>query len=110
MTSKAIVAALVAVCTLLGAGEARASDSEKRTIKARVQPRPGAEVQDIEMEIHRVPTELTLMPADSVELDDDDLIVGVVHEGFVAAYPIRFLAQYEIVGDNLNGLPIAPSW
>ena len=81
-----------------------------RVIRARVQPRPGAEIEEFDMEVHRVPTELTTVEASTAGLADDEIVLGVIVGDQVMAYPIRYLAMYEIVGDRVGTTPIAPSW
>jgi hypothetical protein len=76
----------------------------------RVQPRPGAEIQEIDMQIQAVPTELQSVGAAAAALDDDELVLGLVLGGEAMAYPIRYLAMYEIVDDRLGGEPVAPTW
>ena len=44
------------------------------------------------------------------ELHDDDLVLGVVHNELPIAFPIRYLALYEVI-DHVHGdLPLAPTW
>ena len=88
----------------------KTSPGEPRTIRARVQPRPGAEIQDIDMEIRPVPTEPPSVAAGQAELGDDELVLGIVIDGQAMAYPIRYLAMYEIVDDQLGDEPVAPTW
>ena len=94
----------------LGTLAPSANAEKPRRVTVHAQPRPGAPAEDIEMRVHPVPTDLTIVHPDSIDLPDDDLVVGVLHEGTVVAYPIRFLSQHEIVDDVINGLAIAPSW
>ena len=41
---------------------------------------------------------------------DDDLVLGVEHDGIVQAYPIPMLNWHEIINDEVNGLPIAVTY
>jgi hypothetical protein len=89
--------------------------TEPRKIRITAQPRPGAELQDIEMEIHTVPTKLTTVPARAVAdmdlpLMEYDLVLGVLAGGEAMAYPIRYLAIYEIVDDRVGEHALAPTW
>jgi len=101
---------LATLLMLLTALPAQADQDEPHPIRARVQPAPGAELQEIDIEVHRVDLPFEVEPADSIELDEDDIVVGVLNEGVVVAYPVRFVSLYGIVSDDLNGLPIAVSW
>lgn len=49
-------------------------------------------------------------PADQVNLDEDDLVLGVVIDGAAKAYPIRVLNYREMVNDELGGTPILATW
>ncbi len=110
MTTRHLILAFGIVAAALGALAPAAHADETRHIKVHAQPRPGAPAEDIDMRVHPVPTDLTIVHADSINLPDNDLVVGVLHAGVVVAYPIRFLAEHEIVDDVINGLAIAPSW
>lgn len=83
---------------------------EVRIIRALVQPRPGAEVEEVDMKVHPSPTELTSVGAADAPLTDEDLVLGVIVDGRAMAYPVRYLAMYEIVDDRVGETPIAPSW
>ena len=51
------------------------------------------------------------LPADMVNfLDDDDQVLGVVHNGIARAYPIRILSYHELVNDDLGNDPLLVSW
>lgn len=109
----ALVAAVTAAAPPVpaAAGDpAPPSEPGVRIIRARVQPRPGAEVAEVEMKVHPSPTDPASVPAGEATLDDDDLVLGVVIEGRAMAYPIRYLAMYEIVDDRVGETPLAPSW
>ena len=43
-------------------------------------------------------------------LDDEDQIIGVVHNGIARAYPTRFLSWHELVNDDFGGDPLLVSW
>lgn len=43
----------------------------------------------------------------AVDLDDDDLVLGLNHRGVVRAYPAFILNFHEVVNDSLDGDPIA---
>ena len=46
-------------------------------------------------------------PADRADLDPDERIIGVHHNGVVRAYPQRILVWHEIVNDELGGEPVS---
>ena len=51
------------------------------------------------------------LPAKEVDfLDDDDQILGVVHNGIARAYPTRILSWHELVNDDFGGDPLLVSW
>lgn len=51
------------------------------------------------------------LPAKWVDfLDDDDQVLGVVHNGIVRAYPTRILSWHELVNDDFGGDPLLVSW
>jgi len=81
-----------------------------RTVRVNAQPRPGAAAREIDIKVHPVPTDIASAAAHEVRLADNELVLGVVVKGDVIAYPIRYLAMYEVVDDTVGGLPIAPTW
>ena len=51
------------------------------------------------------------LPAKYVDfLDDDDQVLGVVHNGIARAYPTRILSWHELVNDDFGGDPLLVSW
>ncbi len=101
---------LVFILSLANVAPLAAGDESSRSIKVRVQPRPGAPVEDVDMKIHPSPTDLRSVSADETTLGDDELVVGVVADGRAMAYPIRYLAMYEIVNDRVGEAAVAPTW
>lgn len=79
-------------------------------VKAFVQPRPGAPMQETQMRVHRAPDNLPIVDASEVKLDDDDLVLGVVLDGKAVAYPIRYLAMFEVTNSQVGNTPVAPTW
>lgn len=100
----ALLMSALACATTVRSGEAH------RTVKAVVQPRPGAEPDEIDMRVHEVPVDLPSVPASDATLDDDDLVLGVVADGRAMAFPVRYLAMYEVVDGRVGSLPVAPTW
>jgi hypothetical protein len=43
-------------------------------------------------------------------VDDDDMVMTVVHGGEAAAYPIRQLAYHHVVQDIVGGLPVVVTY
>jgi len=93
-----------------GVATTPADQDETRTVRARVQSRPGGPVEDVEMTVHPVPVEPETVPAGDVDLDDDELVVGVVADGVPVAYPVRYLALSEVVNDRVGEASITPTW
>jgi hypothetical protein len=52
------------------------------------------------------------VPAEEATVGNQDLVLGVVHEGTSRAYPLNFLLgpEREIVNDRLGGIDIAVTW
>ena len=101
---------LVSILTLAGVAPLAAGDESSRSIQVRVQPRPGAPVADVDMVIHSSPTDLRTVAAGEATLDGDELVLGIVADGRAMAYPIRYLAMYEIVNDRVGEAAVAPTW
>jgi len=101
---------LVFTLTLATATPLIAGDESSRSIHVRVQPRPGAPVEDVDMKVHPSPVDLRSVSADEATLDEDELVLGIVADGQAMAYPIRYLAMYEIVNDLVGDAAVAPSW
>lgn len=86
------------------------SPHEGKKIRARVQVRPGGPTVETEMAVVPSPTDPVSISAADSRLPDEDLVLGVVLDGNAQAYPIRYLALYEIVNDRVGRTPVAPSW
>ncbi len=82
----------------------------KRKVKGFMQPRPGAPRAEVEVDVFEVPVGLPSVPSEQADLDDHDLVMGMVVDGQAMAYPIRYLAMYEIVDDKIGDTPVAPTW
>ncbi|MFQ5670867.1 MAG: hypothetical protein ACE5HD_10185 [Acidobacteriota bacterium] len=80
------------------------------TVRGTVQTRPGGPLQEAEVAIHPVPTDLPTVPASRAPLEDQDLVLGVTRGGASMAFPIRFLSMFEVVDHRVGGVPVAPSW
>jgi hypothetical protein len=106
MTTLGVVAALGLACS----AETVEDEQQARTVRARVQMEPGGELEEVEMEVHPAVTELEIVSADEAELEDEDLVLGVFADGRAVAYPIRFLALYEVANDRVGNAALAPTW
>ncbi|MCH7748454.1 MAG: DUF3179 domain-containing protein [Acidobacteria bacterium] len=104
------LAVLIALALSGVAMNAAAQDRQQRTVRARVQAHPGGPVEDVEMEVHEAPVDPKTVTADEATLEDDELVLGLVIEGEPIAYPIRYLAMYEVVNDRVGDTPLAPTW
>lgn len=89
---------------------AKKAEPKPRKVKAFVQPKPGKPREEIEMTVHPAPVGLPMVSADKVELEDDDIVLGVEVESLDVAFPIRYLSMFEVVNTRVSDIPIAPSW
>lgn len=106
-----LVAAVVAAIAVPPAGAAPLTAQEQeRTVRARVQARPGGPIEDVEMSVHEVPVDPKTVSAAEAQLEDDELVLGLVIEDQTIAYPIRYLAMFEVINDRVGGTPLAPTW
>ncbi len=81
-----------------------------KTVKGMMQARPGGPMEEVEVGVHEVPTDLPIVRVDQANLNDNDLVLGVMKNGKAVAFPIRFLAMHEVVDSNVGKLPVAPTW
>ena len=72
--------------------------------------RPGGERQEAEMPVFESPVDLPIIAADEADLKDNDLVMGMVKDGEAMAWPIRYLAMFEVVNSNIGDTPVAPTW
>lgn len=100
----------IPLLVLLLAIVAGPATAQERTVRARVQPRPGAPVEMMEMKVHEVPVNPESVAADEAGLEDTELVLGVVIDGLPMAYPIRYLAAVEVVNDVVGETSLAPTW
>ena len=94
-------------------GEVMAQESQpepSKIVKAYVQMRPGGERQEAEMPVYESPVDLPIVEAADSGLADDELVMGMVKDGKAMAWPIRYLAMYEVVNSSIGDLPVAPTW
>ncbi len=89
---------------------AQESQPPKRTVHAKVQPRPGAPVVEFEMPVHAVPVDPVLVSASEAELLGAELVLGLARGDEALAVPISLLANYEVLNSRVGDLPIAPTW
>ncbi|MCH7547618.1 MAG: DUF3179 domain-containing protein [Planctomycetes bacterium] len=82
----------------------------RKVVKAYVQMRPGGERQEAEMPVFESPVDLPIIAADEADLKDNDLVMGMVKDGEAMAWPIRYLAMFEVVNSNIGDTPVAPTW
>ena len=62
------------------------------------------------MTVHPVPVDPPLVSADDAEMDDEEIVLGItlgIHE---VAFPIRYLAMFEVVNSQVGKTPVAASW
>ncbi len=65
---------------------------------------------ETDVKIEEVPVNPPTISAEQSQLPDDDLVLGVVAGGRAMAWPIRYLAQFEVVNDTVGGTPLTPTW
>lgn len=90
-----------------------------------VAPAPGGAVDLPEPGELRGDPVVKVLPADAIEaiddpqfvpagkarfMQDDEPVLGVVHEGVAKAYSLWHLDRHEIVNDRLGETPIAATW
>ena len=71
---------------------------------------PGNSTEEVSMRVHEVPVDPPSVEADRARMKAKELVLGVVVDGKAMAYPIRFLAMYEIVDSEVGGSPLALTW
>ena len=93
-----------------------ATDASQRSVRGKMQPRPGAAEEEVEVAVHEVPVDPpSLSVAEAMRelvspLTHDELVLGVVVNGHPMAYPIRYLATTEVIDDTVGDTPAAPTW
>lgn len=102
-------AVLSAPALAAGAGETEAP-KPRTVVEAEVQTRPGAEPVRTEMPVFEVPVDPPSVPADEAPLSAEDLVLGVVVDGEPRAYPIRWVAEHEVIDDRVGEVPLAATW
>jgi len=85
-------------------------ESQQRTVRARVQPRPGAAPEEIDMRVHESPVHPPSVAAAAAHLGDDELVLGLVVDDQPMAYPIHYLAPYEVINVVVGSTALAPTW
>ena len=59
---------------------------------------------------HEVPFDLPSVPASKASLADDELVLGVIVGDQPVAYPVRYLALFEVINSHVSGVALAPTW
>jgi len=109
--SALVVATSLAACSAREPAPGSADDPEGVFyVRATVQSRPGAEHEEMDMKVFPAPVDLPTRAAEEVDMDDDELVLGVVIDGEAVAYPVRYLALSEVANDWVGETAIAPSW
>lgn len=98
------------VMSVASAAFAQHDAKKPRTVHATVQMRPGGPVVEADMPVHAVPVDPPIVSASSADLADDELVLGLVLDGEATAFPIRFLAMFEVVNSRVGKTPVAPTW
>ncbi len=103
----------VSVATTIPIEPVMAQESQpepRTTVKAYVQMHPGGEREEAEMPVFESPVDPPIVAAAEADLDDSDLVMGMVKDGKAMAWPIRYLAMNEVVNSNIGDTPVAPTW
>lgn len=104
------IALFVGAClalALVPANLMAASGSRRIRVKM---PGPGNSTEEVSMRVHEVPVDPPSVEANQARLKGKDLVLGVVVDGKAMAYPIRYLAMYEVVDSEVGGSPLALTW
>jgi len=80
------------------------------SVHGRMQAHPGGPLEEVDVDVYAAPVNLPTADAKAVHLQDEDLVLGVVVSGKAMAYPIRYLANYEVIDDRVGKIPVAPTW
>ena len=83
---------------------------EKVTVTAVVQMEIGGQAREVEMGVHSVPVNPDSLSARDADLEDGEIVLGVVQDGKPMAYPIRYLALSEVLNDRVGQVSLAPTW
>lgn len=81
-----------------------------KTVRGVMQSRPGGPMEEVEVQVHAAPVDLPSVPAAEASLPDDDLVLGVFVDGAAMAFPVRYLALYEVIDQRVGKTPLAPTW
>ncbi len=98
------------ILLVLAMAGCRQTEKEARTIRGNLQTRPGGPSEEVDHRIETAPTELKDVSAQEAELADDALVLGIEADGVAMAYPIQFLAEFEIGNGRVGETAVAPSW
>ncbi len=95
---------------LLACSIAACSTRPPNTVRAVVQMEIGGQAREVDMEVHPVPVDPVSIPARNADLEEGEIVLGVVQDGVPMAYPIRFLALSEVLNDRVGEVSLAPTW
>ncbi len=92
------------------AGGCGSGDDDVRYVTARVQTRLGGPLEETRMAVRAAPVDPERVPAAEAVLQEGELVLGMVVDGQPVAYPIRYLALYEVINDRVGETSLAPTW
>ncbi len=105
------LAAVAFALSFAASGSLLGLESEPiKSVRAWVQTKPGGEPEDVEMPVYEALVDPASVTADSASLEDDDLVLGIEVDGQAMAYPIRYVALFEVVDDRVGDTPLAATW
>ncbi len=105
-----VVLSVFSLFSLMQAQESVPEKEPLKTVKGMMQARPGGPLEEVEVTVHEVPVDPPAVPAAEAKLPDSDLVLGVFMEGEAMAYPVRYLANYEVLDGRVGKTPVAPTW
>ena len=86
------------------------SSRKKVTVRAVVQMEVGGQPREVDMGVYAVPVDPESLPPGEADLEDREIILGVVQDNHPMAYPIRYLALPEVLNDRIGQVSLAPTW
>lgn len=102
--------ALSIVCACNNAPTERVERSSPETIEIVAQEMPAAAISRFKMKIDKGLGSLEILNKSSLELDEDDLILGIISNEEALAIPIRYLAGFEVANLKHQDKQYLLSW
>jgi hypothetical protein len=97
-------------CNKGGSDKNTNQKSKVKSVKLYAQSRPGGEHFDFDMPIDKGLDHLELTKPENVEIDSNELVLGVSFGDKQFAVPIRYLSGFEVANLSLNGEHFLVTW